>query len=285
MADSAAPAVPAVHQVETIIDHPHRFERALSTGIDNALDMATTYGLRTIGALIILLVGWFVARQVQRAMVRVGERSARVDLTVAAFVGALAKYLIIAFTLIAILSSYGVETTSVVTILGAAGLAIGLALQGTLSHVAAGFMLVMFRPFRVGDTIETAGVTGTVTEVGLFTTEIRNADNVRVIVPNNAVWSGITKNMTSNTLRRLELEIPIPYGADSAAATKIVAEVVATESRILGEPVPVIGITRFTDLNARLVVQVWVHTADVGAVQLALNTALRDQLGRAGHLK
>ena len=202
-------------KVETLVDHPHRLERIVSQAIDTGSALGMTYGIRAIGALVILAVGWFVARQVQRGMVRVGRKSPRVDLTIAAFLGALAKYLIIAFTLVAVLASFGVETTSVVTVLGAAGIAIGLALQGTLSNVAAGFMLVLFRPFRVGDAVETAGVAGTITEVGLFTTEIKNADNVRVVVPNNAVWSGVTKNLSSNSTRRTELEVPIPYGADA----------------------------------------------------------------------
>ncbi|TAK98193.1 MAG: mechanosensitive ion channel [Rhodospirillaceae bacterium] len=272
-------------KVETLVDHPHRFEQMLSRTMDTAMTMATTYGLRTVGALIIFAVGWFVARQVQRALIRVGRKSPRVDLTIATFLGALAKYLIVAFTLIAVMASFGVETTSVVAVLGAAGIAIGLALQGTLSHVAAGFMLVLFRPFRVGDAVETAGVSGTVTEVGLFTTEIRNADNVRVIVPNNAVWSGVTKNLSSNSTRRSELEVPIPYGADAATALKMIAEIIAAEPRVLKDPAPVVGVSKFTDVNARITIQVWTVTGAAGAVQLALNTAFRDQLGRAGLLK
>jgi small conductance mechanosensitive channel len=274
-----------MEQIETLIDHPHRFEHMVSQMLDTAASLGATYGLRTVGALVILIVGWSVARLVQRALLRIGHRSQRVDLTVASFLGGLAKYLIIAFTIVAMLASIGVETTSVVAVLGAAGIAIGLALQGTLSQVAAGFMLILFRPFRVDDAVETAGVAGTVTEVSLFTTEIRTGDNIRVIIPNNAVWSGVTKNHSSYRTRRTELEVVIPYGADIAVAVKIVTAAVEADKRVLKDPAPVVGVAKFTDANVRLVMQVWSLTTDADGVRLDLNLAIRDELAKAGTYK
>lgn len=268
-----------VEQVQTLIEHPHRFEHMVTQMLDSATTLGADYGMRAVGALVILLVGWFVAVQVQRAMLGIGRKSPRVDLTIASFIGGLAKYLIIAFTVVAMLSSFGVETTSVVAILGAAGIAIGLALQGTLSNVAAGFMLVLFRPFRVGDAVETAGIAGTVTDVSLFTTEIRSDANIRIIVPNNSVWSGVTKNMSAYSTRRTDLEFPIPFSVDFDAALTVVKDAVAADERILKNPAPVIGVVKITDATARLTALVWTSTAQAGAVQMELSTLIWQRLG------
>jgi small conductance mechanosensitive channel len=271
--------------VQEIVDHPHRFEIELSKALDTAMDLMTTYGFKVIGALLILLIGYLVANWTRKLLIRAGQRSAHVDITIAAFIGSLAKYFIIAFTLIAVLGNFGVQTSSVVAVVGAAGLAIGLALQGTLAHVAAGIMLVIFRPFRVGDAVETAGISGVVREINLFSTEITGADNTRIVVPNNAIWSGVTKNLSTYRTRRLELEVPIPYGADASAALAIMKTIVEGDARVLRDPPPVVGVSKFVDANTRLVAQVWTSTADAAAAQLALNTAFREQLGRAGHLR
>jgi small conductance mechanosensitive channel len=142
-------------------------------------------------------------------------------------------------------------------------------------------MLVLFRPFRVGDSIETAGVAGTVTEISLFQTEIKTADNIRIVIPNNAVWSGVTKNLSSYRTRRTDLDIPIPFAMDFGAAVKAVTELVHADPRILKEPAPVVGVSKFSDATARLSVQVWTTTADAGAVQMELSTAVWDQLNKA----
>jgi len=272
-------------QVKAALEQPAQVERHLSQFAETALTLLSSYGLRALGAVLILIVGWFIARLVQGLMLRAGRKSRRVDTTIATFLASLVKYLIIIFSVVAAVASFGVQTASIVAILGAAGLAIGLALQGTLGHVAAGFMLILFRPFKVGDSIETAGVAGVVTEISLFQTEIRSADNVRIIIPNNAVWSGVTKNNSSHGTRRTEIEVPIPYGADASAALKTMMVIVAAETRVLKNPAPVIGVSRFMDANTRLVAQVWTTTADAGAVHIALSTAFREQLGRDGLLK
>jgi small conductance mechanosensitive channel len=268
-----------MEKVETLIEHPHRFEHMVTEMLDKAATLGADYGLRAVGALVILLLGWFVAGQVQRALLGIGHKSARVDLTIASFLGGLAKYLIIAFTIVAMLGSFGVETTSVVAVLGAAGIAIGLALQGTLSNVAAGFMLVLFRPFRVGDAVETAGVSGTVTNVSLFTTEIRSDQNIRIVVPNNAVWSGVTKNLSAYATRRTDLEFPLPFTVDFDAALQVLTEAVQKDARILKQPEPVIGVSKATDATVRLTAQVWTSTAQAATVQMELSTLVWQRLG------
>jgi small conductance mechanosensitive channel len=274
----------AMDHVEAVINNPGRFEHWLTTTGDAALSLLTDYSLRLLGALVILAVGWFFALQVRRALLSAGRRSSRVDLTVIVFLSSLAKYVIIAFTVVAVLASIGVQTTSLVAAFGAAGIAIGLALQGTLSHFAAGIMLVLFRPFRVGDMIETANVSGTVREINLFTTEITNLDNVRIIIPNNAVWTGVTKNFSTYDRRRLDLEVALPFWADTTAVLEVLRRVVAAEPRVMQHPEPVIGVSKFTDATIRVAIQAWVPTNQVPAVELALGTAVTAELQKGGHL-
>jgi small conductance mechanosensitive channel len=277
-------------QVQTIIDHPHRFERQVESFIETATALGSDYALRLIGALVILSLGWFAATLVNHAMVRVARRSPHVDLTIATFAGSAAKYIILGFAVLATLANFGVQTTSFIAIIGAAGIAVGLAMQGTLGHVASGFMIILFRPFRVGDYVETAGsAAGTVTGISLFTTELVSADNLRIILPNSLVWSAATRNMSMYGMRRTEVEVGISYDEDVAAALRLAQEAVAAESRVLKEPAPVVGISKFADLGAKLLLQVWVpvtngrtSAGDVQAVQLALNQAIYARLRGAG---
>ncbi|CAN0522344.1 unnamed protein product, partial [Laminaria digitata] len=147
-----------------------------------------TYGINVVGALVIIVVGFMVAGWARRALERALSRSGKMDATLVRFFGSLVRYAIIAFVIIAALQRFGVEATSLVAVFGAAGLAIGLALQGTLSNVAAGVMLLMFRPFKIGDFVDIGGQAGTVKEVGLFTTELATGDNVKIIMPNGQLW-------------------------------------------------------------------------------------------------
>ncbi|MEK9900436.1 MAG: mechanosensitive ion channel domain-containing protein, partial [Rhodospirillaceae bacterium] len=176
--------------------------------------MLATYGLNVIGALAIIVIGFIAAGWARRALERALSRSGHVDATIVRFFGSLLRYAIIAFVVIAALQRFGVEATSLVAVFGAAGLAIGLALQGTLSNAAAGVMLLMFRPFKIGDFIDAGGQSGTVKEVGLFTTEMATPDNVKIIVPNGAIWGQAIKNFSGNPTRRVDVVVGIAYGDD-----------------------------------------------------------------------
>jgi small conductance mechanosensitive channel len=155
--------------------------------------LAASYGLRTIGAIVILIAGWMVSRMVHSAVVKVSRRAPHVDRTVALFLANGARYAVLVFTIIAVLTTFGIETTSFVAMLGAIGLAIGLALQGTLSNLAAGIMLVVFRPFHVGDRVEVLTAAGTICEVNLFYTELDADGGGRVVVPNGKLWGEIVR--------------------------------------------------------------------------------------------
>ena len=148
-----------------LAQNPRKFERYLTKTLDTTVDTITVYGLKIIGATFILIVGWVIAGAIQNWILRIGRRTPRIDTTIFTFLASVARYIVLIFTVISMLSTFGVQTTSFVAVLGAAGLAVGLALQGTLSHVASGVMLIVFRPFRVGDVIEAAGISGTVRSI------------------------------------------------------------------------------------------------------------------------
>src|SRR5580704_1867334 len=175
-----------------------------ATGV--VVTLVATYGFRVIGAILILIAGWMISRLLHAGIVRMCARSPRIDRTVGLFLANGARYATLVFTFIAVLTTFGIETTSFVAVLGALGLAIGLALQGTLSNLAAGIMLVMFRPFGIGDRIEAGGVVGTIREVNLFYSELDTDDNVRIVFPNGKVWGEIVRVPSHNDTERVELK-------------------------------------------------------------------------------
>ena len=188
--------------------------------------LVTTYGLRVLGAIVILLIGWMISRVLYNGIRRLCERSTRLDRTVTLFLANGARYLILVFTFSAVLSTFGIATTSFVAVLGALGIAVGLALQGTLSNLAAGIMLVLFRPFHIGDRIETGGVIGTTREINLFYSELDTDDNVRVIIPNGKLWGEIVKIPSRNDTERVEVKFTRPLTDDVETAIDRLRELV-----------------------------------------------------------
>src|SRR5471030_485793 len=172
--------------------------------------LVTTYGFRVVGATIILIAGWVISRLIYTAIEGICARSPRIDRTVGLFLANGARYAALVFTFSAVLTTFGIETTSFVTVLAAIGLAIGLALQGTLSNLAAGIMLVMFRPFGIGDRIESGGIVGTIREVNLFYSEIDSDDNVRIVFPNGELWGKVVKVPSRNDTERVNSDSPAP---------------------------------------------------------------------------
>jgi small conductance mechanosensitive channel len=219
---------------------------------------------------------------VSRAILRAFGRFSRIDQTIVTFTASTAKYAVLAFTLIAVLSSVGVQTTSFVAVLGALSLAVGLALQGTLNHVASGLLLVIFRPFKVGDAIEAAGVAGAVKAVTLFTTELATPDNVRVVVPNGAVWGGIIKNLSAHNERRVGIEIGVAHQNDIEKVMALLSSIIDAEARIAKQPAPAVIIARLTDAAVVLAIQAWVKTADLPDVRPSLNRAIKDAFAAQG---
>jgi small conductance mechanosensitive channel len=258
------------------------FDRdTLSQTAQAVIDILTSYGLSVIGAAFILILGWTAAGWISHAVARSLSRIGRIDDMLRGFLASLVRYFVLALTVIAVLGQFGVQTTSLVAVLGAAGLAIGLALQGTLSSLAGGAMLLLFRPFKVGDSIEASGHSGTVKALTLFTTELATADNVRVIVPNSDLWGKAIRNHSANPTRRAEIVFPVPLGKDIDRALAVAREVLAAEPRILADPAPAVAINEMSDKAMLLAARFWCKTADLGAARSDTIKALRQALERA----
>jgi small conductance mechanosensitive channel len=204
------------------------------------------------------------------------------DATLVRFFGSLIRYAIMGFVIIAALQRFGVEATSLVAVFGAAGLAIGLALQGTLSNVAAGVMLLMFRPFKIGDFVDIGGQAGTVKEVGLFTTELATGDNVKIIMPNGQIWGSAIKNFSANPTRRVDLVMSIDYSDNIDTAMATLNRVIGEESRALTDPESTVAVAELGASSVDILVRVWVNAADYWGVRWDLTKKMKEQLEADG---
>lgn len=237
--------------------------------------------MKVLGAIAIFLIGKWVARALSRALGKVMER-AGVDQALAGFLGNIAYAALLALVIIAALDTLGVETTSVIAIFGAAGLAVGLALQGSLSNFAAGVMLMIFRPFKVGDFVEAAGVSGVVEQVRVFNTLIRTTDNREITVPNKHILDDNIINFSARDKRRIDLVMGIGYDDDIREAKQIIEQVLKSESRLLDDPAPVIMVLELADSSVNIAVRPWVNTADYWAVRGDLLENMKRELEGAG---
>jgi small conductance mechanosensitive channel len=218
--------------------------------------------LNVVAAALILIVGLWVSSWAAGAMRKLARTHPRIDDTLAAFFSWIVRYGLMGFVAVAVLNQFGVATTSIVAVIGAGALAIGLALQGTLSNVAAGVMLILFRPYRLGDYVELGGRTGTVEDVNLFTTELTTPQNLKVILPNGLCWGAPMVNYTAHPRRRLDLEFGVAYDTDLDRAIAIVREVVAAEEHVLKEPPPQVNVSLLGDFSVTLLLRAWVKTRD-----------------------
>ena len=245
--------------------------------VDDVVAALTSYGLSVVGAIMILIIGWMVAAWAKRAVIRWSNKSERMDPLVASFLASFVRYGVIAFTVLAVLAEFGVEVTSMIAVLGAMGLAVGLALQGTLSHVASGVMLLLFRPFREGDFVEIGGSSGTVKGINLFTTELATPDNVQVIVPNGEVWGSALKNYSFHNTRRVDLVMGIGYGDDIDRAMTVINGVIAGEARAMTDPAPQVVVGELADSSVNIIVRVWVAAGDYWPVKFDLTKRFKER--------
>ncbi len=244
--------------------------------------LVTTYGLSVVGAIVILVVGFVIAGWVRKSVNSALSKVQRVDETLRGFFSSLAYYAVVIFTVIAVLSQFGVETTSFIAVLGAAGLAIGLALQGTLSNVAAGVMLLLFRPFKVGDYIEGGGLAGTVKSISLFVTELATPDNVQIIVPNAQLWGSAIKNYSFHPTRRLDIAIGIAYEDDVEKALVAIVDESKKDSRVMADPAPMAAVTDLGDSSVNFTVRVWCNAADFWGLKFDLTKNLKKRMDAEG---
>ena len=248
-------------------------EEAMKQGVT----LLTAYGLKVIGALLILFIGRMVANWFQGKVAFWLEQSGQADQTLTGFLANLARYVVLIATVLAVLAQFGIETTSLIAVLGAASLAIGLALQGTLSNVAAGVMLMLFRPFKAGDYVETAGIAGSVKSITLFVTELATPDNVQIMVPNSQVWGTIVKNYSHHATRRVDLVIGIDYGDDIDKAQSVVQQVAKDDSRVLADPAPMVVVGNLGENSVDLTIRVWCQAGDYWPVKFDLTKTLKQR--------
>ncbi|MCF4166902.1 mechanosensitive ion channel [Zavarzinia compransoris] len=239
-------------------------------------------GLNLLVALLIIVIGWTVAGWLSRTLRKVLGSSSRVEPTLVPVIATLARYLVLVFVLIAVLDRFGVQTASLLAMLGAAGLAIGLALQGTLSNVAAGFMLLLLRPFKLGDFVEVSDHAGTVREIGLFATVLVSFDGIWRQIPNSTVWSSAVINYSRESTRMINVTMGIDYDDDVDLAMSIIGDVMAAESRILAEPAPIVAVGELGASSVDILVRGWVRREDFWATRWDLLKELKIKLGAAG---
>jgi small conductance mechanosensitive channel len=249
--------------------------------IENTLTLVSAWGLQVVGAIAVLIVGRWIAGLLRRAATRGLER-ARIDPTLVPFLAGIAYYLALAVVLIAVLGLFGLETTSLVAVVGAAGLAVGLAMQGTLANFSSGVMLLVFRPFGKGDFVEVAGVKGSVQQVGIFTTTLSTPDNVRIIVPNSSVSGAIISNYSANDTRRNDLIFGVCYGDDLADAEDAIRRVLAADSRVLKDPEPAVAVAELADSSVNFVVRPWCRKDDYWPLRFDLTRRIKEELESSG---
>jgi small conductance mechanosensitive channel len=239
------------------------------------------WGLRVLGAVAVTVVGWMVAGIV-RSFVRRALEKTQLDATLIPFLSKLVYYALLTFVALAVLRLFGIETTSFVAVLAAAGFAIGLALQGTLANFSSGIMLLVFRPFGVGDYVEAAGTAGTVKEIGVFATTLTTPDNVRIVVSNSAVYGSTIKNYSANDTRRNDIVMGISYNDDIGKAIETIKRVLASDERVLAEPECVIAVGELADSSVNLIVRPWCTKDDYWGLRRDLLRRLKEELEAAG---
>lgn len=257
--------------------------------MEDALEIARTVSADAIPflwdvakAAVFLVVGFWAAALVRRIIRKRAISSKRIDHTLGVFVSNIAYYLILVFVIIAVLQLFGFEATSLVAVLGATTLAIGLALQGTLSHVAAGVMLVLFRPYKLYEYVSIGGESGTVEEINLFFTQLVTPQNVEVIVPNGDAWGSTIINYSRKATRRLDITFGIDYGDDIDKAMGIILDVVKADERCLADPEPWVRVTTLNDSSVDLQLRVWCNASDYWEFNFAMLKKVKEAFDAGG---
>ncbi len=247
-----------------------------------ALDPIVALALNVLAAAAILVLGWLVAGWLERTVRSVVSRRPTIDATLAAVAARIVRALVLLFTLVAVLDRFGVQTTSLVALIGAAGLAIGLSLQGALSNVAAGVLLLTLRPFKVGDAVLVNGVAGMVEDVGLFITKLRSFEGVVVFMPNGSVWGNAVQNFSRAERRRADIPFGISYGDDMVAAIQAIRAVLAEDERVLAEPEPVVAVDGLGDSSVDILCRFWTLPADLFTTRWAITQAVKARFDAEG---
>ncbi|MBQ4834216.1 mechanosensitive ion channel [Pseudoalteromonas sp. MMG010] len=234
---------------------------SMITWLNENSDLILGYAIQIVIALVIFLLGGRIAKFCSRLTQKAFDKK-KVDVAVGAFVASIVYAIVFAATILMALSQVGIETTSFVAILGAAGLAVGLALQGSLSNFASGVLIILLRPFKSGDFVEAGGKAGTVKKIEIFSTELRTPDNKVIIVPNSGIMSGAIVNYSRESTRRIDLVIGVGYDADLRKAKEVLTSVLDAETRLLKDPAYTVAVSELADSSVNFVVRPWVNSAD-----------------------
>ena len=237
--------------------------------IETIMYFITNYSLKIMGAILILIVGKWLARYLSKLLGRVLEKN-KVEKTLTRFLGNIAYYSLLLMVIVAAAGQLGINTTSFLTIIGAAGLAVALALKDSLSNFASGVLLIMFHPFKVGDAVTAGGQTGKVESIAIFNTTLTTADNQSVIIPNSSITANVITNVSAKPTRRIDLVVGIGYDDNVGEAKRVLEDLLRADSRILTDPAPKIAVSELADSSVNLVVRPWVKTGDYWAVRFDL---------------
>ena len=251
--------------------------------IESVIAIVVEYGVDIVGAITLLIIGWMIAGWVRRGVRHALDRIPRMDETLKPFLAKLVWYLIMIFVLVAVLNQFGVQTTSLIAVLGAAGLAIGLALQGTLANVASGVMLLFLRPFNLGDYVDAGGIAGTGVEIGLFNTEIKTNIGLCLIVPNSTIWTSPITNYSRNSTRRFDIPVGIGYDDDVDGALTLLEGLLDGDDRVFKDPERLVKVKELGDSAVIINLRAWTKSGDYWATVWDLNKAIVIDLQAAGY--
>lgn len=269
-----APAI--VEQAKELLD-PAKGGELLEKG----MDLLMQYGMKALAAIAIFIIGRMVAKWVQRLITRMMKKT-DVDPMIIGFTSSIAYIAMLAFVVVAALGQLGIQTTSFIAILGAAGLAVGLALQGSLANFAAGFLMIIFRPFKLGDVIEAAGVTGKVDAIHIFTTTLKTPDNKTIIIPNGKLSSDNIINYSTQETRRVDLTVGVSYDADLKEVRRVLEDIISKEERVLKDPEHLVAVGELADNSVNFVVRLWVNSGDYWGVTFDMNETIKTRMDEAG---
>lgn len=252
-----------------------------ATVVEKMMEALTLYGMKIIAAVVIIVVGLWISKIIKNCFVKTLQKK-EVDPTLVGFFASMLHGGLVIFVVISAISKLGVQTTSFVAVIGAAGLAVGLALQGSLSNFAAGILLILFKPFKVGNFVKAGGEAGVIVEVGIFTTEMKTPDNVQIIIPNATIMGSAITNVSAHPTRRIDMTLGVGYGDDLNKAKKIMEGLLSTDERVLKDPVVTIAVANLGVSSVEFVIRPWVNSADYWAVRSDFIKAVKEKFDAEG---
>ena len=252
-----------------------------ATVVEKMMEALTLYGMKIIAAVVIIVVGLWISKIIKNCFVKTLQKK-EVDPTLVGFFASMLHGGLVIFVVISAISKLGVQTTSFVAVIGAAGLAVGLALQGSLSNFAAGILLILFKPFKVGNFVKAGGEAGVIVEVGIFTTEMKTPDNVQIIIPNATIMGSAITNVSAHPTRRIDMTLGVGYGDDLNKAKKIMEGLLSADERVLKDPVVTIAVANLGDSSVEFVIRPWVNSADYWAVRSDFIKAVKEKFDAEG---